>query len=172
MRLAAIIFSLLLSCVIPFGVARGEVPEWTLPFEATGSGNELELVNQYRQPSSEYSAGHRGVDYRVSLNQTVFAPSDGQVSFAGVVVDRPLLSLRHPGGEITEFEPLCTDLKVGDLVRRQEPIGWVCDPNASYRQHCQHVRCLHFSMRKNDWYLSPLALIGGLNPSRLLPLED
>lgn len=178
MRWVTFALSLLLSSVIPFGIARGEGPEWSLPFEdsdtgtSTVTGKGLQLINHYRQPNSEYSAGHRGVDYQVSLNQTVLAPADGQVRFVGVVVDRPLLTLSHPGGEITEFEPLCTDLKVGDLVSRQDPIGWVCDAKPSYRKHCQDVRCLHFSLRKNDWYLSPLALIGGLNPSRLLPTDD
>lgn len=34
--------------------------------------------------------------------------------------------------------------------------------------HCSPVLCLHFSLRHNGAYLSPLSMIGGLKPSRLV----
>lgn len=129
----------------------------------------VQLINQYRQPSSDYSAGHRGVDYQVSLGQAVFAPADGLVWFVGRVVDRNIISLKHGTGILTEFEPVCSALTAGDTVAMGEQIGLVCDATTSYRQHCDAARCLHFSMRSDGQYLSPLALIGDLNPSRLLP---
>ena len=128
-----------------------------------------QLINQYRQPSSDYSAGHRGVDYQVSLDESVFAPADGLVWFVGRVVNRNIVSLKHGTGILTEFEPVCSTLTVGESVAIGEVIGLVCDAGSSYRQHCDAARCIHFSMRSDGHYLSPLALIGGLNPSRLLP---
>jgi murein DD-endopeptidase MepM/ murein hydrolase activator NlpD len=129
----------------------------------------VHLINQFRQPSSDYSAGHRGVDYQVSLGEAVFAPADGLVWFIGRVVNRNVVSLKHGSGILTEFEPVCSTLSPGETVAMGQVIGLVCDANASYRQHCPAARCLHFSLRFEGHYLSPLALIGGLNPSRLLP---
>ena len=132
----------------------------------------IKLINQYRQPNSDYSAGHRGVDYLVSVGQRVFAPADGQVWFSGKVVNRSLLSLSHAGGYLSEFEPLCSELKKGDMILKGQEIGRVCEPDASYVPHCASASCLHFSLRSFGSYLSPLVLIGQLNPSRLLPLNN
>jgi len=138
---------------------------WNPPLDSP-----VRLVNQYRQPNSDYSAGHRGVDYLVTQNQAVLAPSDGQVWFAGRVAQRPLLSLLHEGGYLTEFEPVCTDLKKGEQVFAGQEIARVCKAEASYLAHCPSATCMHFSMRFEGSYLSPLIFIGGLNPSRLLPM--
>lgn len=172
--LAAATLGLLLlpSAVIPVLAQGTDSPTevsslvWRIPLAPP-----VQLINQYRQPSSDYSAGHRGVDYQVSLDQTVFAPAAGMVWFVGRVVDRDIISLKHGTGILTEFEPVCSSLRAGDSISLGEPIGVVCDAAGSYRQHCQAARCLHFSMRFNEQYLSPLALIGGLNPSRLLPYQ-
>ena len=129
----------------------------------------VQLIQQFRQPSSDYSAGHRGVDYQVSLGEEVFAPADGTVWYVGLLVNRNIISLRHGSGILTEFEPVCSPLSAGDPVAMGQAVGKVCDAASSYRQHCPGARCMHFSMRFEGRYLSPLALIGGLNPSRLLP---
>lgn len=138
---------------------------WNPPLDAP-----VRLVNQYRQPNSDYSAGHRGVDYLAAPNQVVLAPADGQVWFAGKVAQRPLLSLLHEGGYLTEFEPVCTDLKKGEQVFAGQEIARVCKAEANYLQHCPSAICMHFSLRVDGAYLSPLVFIGGLNPSRLLPM--
>ena len=137
---------------------------WNPPLEAP-----IRLVNQYRQPNSDYSAGHRGVDYLVSDGQAVLAPADGQVWFSGRVANRPLLSLLHDGGYLTEFEPVCTDLARGERVFAGQAVAQVCQGNFSYLNHCPGAQCMHFSLRSAGAYLSPLIFIGGLNPSRLLP---
>lgn len=129
----------------------------------------VQLINQFRQPSSDYSAGHRGVDYQVSLGEEVFAPADGLVWFVGRVVNRNIISLKHGSGILTEFEPVCSTLAPGETVAIGQVVGLICDADPSYRQHCDAARCMHFSLRFAGHYLSPLALIGGLNPSRLLP---
>ena len=131
------------------------------------------LVNPYLQPTSDYSAGHRGVDFEVSTNDPIFAPADGVLTFTGHLVDRDLITIAHTrlGGSnlVSELEPVCTSLKIGSQVRKGVQIGAVCTPDPSYKRHCQAIQCLHFSMRLGGKYLSPLAFIGGLSPSRLLP---
>ncbi len=139
-------------------------PAWQMPLNPP-----IELINQYRQPNSDYSAGHRGVDYQVSLGQPVLAPADGVVYFAGMVVNRSVLSIMHGSAISTEFEPACPIVAAGESVLRSQVIAKVCDALPSYNQHCFAARCLHFAMKINGKYLSPLALIGRMNPSRLLP---
>ncbi len=126
-----------------------------------------QLVNAFLQPSSDYSAGHRGVDYLVSTGQAVVAPADGVVSFAGLVVNRGVLTIQHAGSMLTSFEPICPIVAKATKVKRGQLIGRVCSyPN--YKNHCGVRTCLHFSLRMAQGYLSPLVTIGGLTPSRLL----
>lgn len=141
---------------------------WQLPIAPDSTG-QIHLLNPYRQPNSDYSAGHRGVDYRASVSDIVLAPSDGVISFAGRVANRHLVTIKHPPNLITEFEPVCPLASLGSEVSKGQVIGVICDNLPNYDWHCLEP-CLHFSLRSDGRYLSPLALIGGLSPSRLLPL--
>jgi murein DD-endopeptidase MepM/ murein hydrolase activator NlpD len=149
---------------------------WQTPAPSLGSEQTLTppvigspLVNSYRQSETEYSEGHRGVDYQVQLGQGVFTPGDGQVHFVGKVVNRQLISISHEGGLLSAFEPVCSHLQLGDRVSKGDLIGEICEADDSYQPHCEDMFCLHFSIRKNGHYLSPLWFTGELTPSRLLP---
>ena len=155
--------ALLFSQVSGSGAEQTPLVNWAPPLEPP-----INLVNLYRQPNSDYSAGHRGIDYQVEPGQSVLAPADGQVWFSGKVVNRNLISLKHPDGTLSEFEPVCTDLLKGEPVFLGQEIGRVCNTDPNYRQHCQNTTCLHFSIRLAGEYLSPQVFIGGINPSRLL----
>jgi murein DD-endopeptidase MepM/ murein hydrolase activator NlpD len=152
---------------------------WQLPSPSLGREQVMSppvigssLINSYRQSETEYSAGHRGVDYEVEIGQGVFAPDDGQVHFVGKVVNRQLISLAHDQNLLSSFEPVCSFLQEGEFVKRGELIGEVCEADQSYQPHCEEVFCLHFSIRKNGEYLSPLWFTAELSPSRLLPWID
>lgn len=153
---------------------------WQIPSPAH-SANQLHLsppvvgssvINHYRQSETPYSAGHRGVDYEVSLAQGVFAPADATVHFVGKVVDRQLISLSHDDQLLSSFEPVCSLLTKGENVQKGQLIGEVCEGDQTYQPHCESLSCLHFSIRKNGEYLSPLWFTGQLEPSRLLPWMD
>jgi murein DD-endopeptidase MepM/ murein hydrolase activator NlpD len=141
---------------------------WVLPVLPDKKGL-VHLMNPYRQPNSDYSAGHRGVDYRVEIGQQIFAPADGTIAFAGQVANRKLLTIRHDLELVSELEPVCALLPVGTVVQVGQPIATACNDLPGYAWHCPDA-CVHFSLRISGKYISPLALIGGLNPSRLLPL--
>lgn len=128
------------------------------------------LVNEFRQPSADWSAGHRGVDYLVSDGQPVFATHSGVVSFTGVVVNRSVVSIHHENGLISSYEPVCASLHANTSVEAGTTIGSVCT-SPSYASHCGVRLCLHFSLRNTNGYLSPLVKIGGLSPSRLKPWD-
>lgn len=138
--------------------------DWQAPLEAP-----LELIRLYRQPNSDYSAGHRGVDYRVQVGQSIYSPTNAKIRFNQVLVDRPVLSLETGSGDLIEFEPACGDLPVGTQVLAGEPIGRVCPAAGQYQQHCPEIMCLHFSLRTKNGYLSPIVRYGALAPSVLLP---
>jgi murein DD-endopeptidase MepM/ murein hydrolase activator NlpD len=130
------------------------------------------VVHEYRQSETPYSAGHRGIDYEATLGQAVFAPADGKIHFVGEVVNRQLISLDHDQELLSAFEPVCSQLTEGDSVVSGQLIGEVCEGGASYDPHCQPSICVHFSVRKNGEYLSPLWFTGELTPSRLLPWTE
>jgi murein DD-endopeptidase MepM/ murein hydrolase activator NlpD len=149
-----------------------------LPKSSPASASELwmvplenpRLVRQFLQPNADWSAGHRGVDYLVTLGEPVLATHSGEVSFAGPVVNRSVVSIKHENGLITSVEPLCPSVEPGDRVVTGDRIGAVCFTD-TYASHCGLDTCLHFSMRSANGYLSPLVKLGGLSPSRLKPWD-
>lgn len=120
------------------------------------------IARAYLAPATPYAAGHRGVDIR-SPASVVRAPADGVVHFAGVVVDRPVLSIDHGGGVLSSYEPVETTLRRGDVVRRGEVIGTLLPG------HCSGGPCLHFGVRIDGEYVSPLLFLGGQPRAVLLP---
>ena len=159
-ELAVLMVGFMLIMATPKGSQAEQT--WQAPVE------KPTLEKHFLQPSSDYSAGHRGVDYLVKQGQVVVAPADGKVRFSGRVVNRGVLTLEHGSTVLSSFEPVCSSLPVGALVERGDVIAEVCD-EPDYENHCGVRVCLHFSLRKESGYLSPLVTIGGLSPSRLLP---
>ena len=137
--------------------AEGAASDWEWPLR----GPRM-LVRPYIAPPTPYAAGHRGIDIGATDDARVFAPDDGIVHFAGVVVDRPVLSIQHRGGLLSSFEPVSTEMTAGDPVLRGEVVG-VLQPG-----HCSKP-CLHFGVRLHGEYLSPLNYLGGIPHSVLLP---
>lgn len=153
---------LLFSCVlvalaaVPASAAGGALPRWRWPVDAPHP-----IVRPYLAPASPYAPGHRGIDVAAPAG-TVYAPANGIVHFAGTVVDRPVLSIRHPGGLISSYEPVTTALTAGEAVGRGAVIGTV------QGGHCASA-CLHFGVRLNGEYISPLSLLGEIPRALLLP---
>ncbi len=148
-RALAILIVLFLPLAVPG-------PSWAWPVAEPHA-----IVRPFVAPATPYAAGHRGIDVRAP-GGTVFAPAAGVVHFAGVVVDRPVLSIRHPGGLISSYEPVETALTAGEAVRRGDVIGTVV------AGHCASD-CLHFGVRLDGEYVNPLKYLGGLPYSVLLP---
>ncbi|MBB5843841.1 hypothetical protein HD599_002164 [Conyzicola lurida] len=119
------------------------------------------VVREFIAPETRYSAGHRGLDIGTE-SPTVTAPADGVVHFSGVVVDRPVLSIRHSDGALSSYEPVSSPLAAGDGVVRGAEIG-ILQPG-----HCSSL-CLHFGVRVDGEYVSPLLYLGGMERSVLLP---
>ena len=134
--------------------------QWPVTIEPT-------VVRDFDPPSERWLAGHRGTDLTVGLNGEVLAPADGRVSHVGTVVDRATITIDHGDGLRSSFEPVESDLRKGDRVRKGQVIGVL-----SGRNHClSTVRaCMHWGVRLHDEYVHPLPFVGAQRPSVLLPL--
>ncbi|HEU4850221.1 MAG TPA: M23 family metallopeptidase [Terrimesophilobacter sp.] len=120
------------------------------------------VARPFIAPATPYSSGHRGIDLHGAVGSAVYAPAGGVVHFSGFVVDRPVISIRHPGGLVSSFEPVISKLVAGTVVHRGDTIG------ALQSGHCG-APCLHFGVRLHGEYVSPLGYLGGIPRSVLLP---
>ncbi len=130
-----------------------------------------DVINHYEGPLKPYGSGHRGIDLAVEIGTEVLAPAAGTISFSGEVGYRNTVTIKFGSSMSASIEPVCSDLPAGTYVGLGEPIGKVCLPDPNYQWHC-YFSCIHFGTRTESGYFSPLALIGGLPSSRLVPLGD
>jgi len=143
------------------GATSSENEQWSWPLSP-----EPAVLRTFDPPDKPWLSGHRGVDVGPALDgATVTAPSDGVVTFAGVVVDRPVLTIDHGDGLRSSFEPVTSDLKPGDTVRKGQAIG------SLDAGHCSATACLHWGVRRGEDYVNPLGFVEDLRPSILLPLD-
>jgi murein DD-endopeptidase MepM/ murein hydrolase activator NlpD len=140
--------------------AAGTTASWNWPIPPPH-----DIVRPFIAPPSAFAAGHRGIDIDAPAGALVLAPDDGIVYFAGVVVDRPVLSIRHADGLLSSFEPVEASVTAGTVVHRGEPVGTL------QGGHCA-APCLHFGVRLFGQYVSPLNYLGGIPPSVLLPTRQ
>jgi murein DD-endopeptidase MepM/ murein hydrolase activator NlpD len=127
------------------------------------------VMRIFDAPSPNWNRGHRGVDLAGTPEQAVYAAAAGTVVFAGELAGRPLVSVAHPGGLRTTYEPVRPSVRVGQLVSAGEPLGTLVAGHAG----CAAAACLHWGAMwgpasKAD-YVDPLALVAS-TPIRLKPL--
>jgi murein DD-endopeptidase MepM/ murein hydrolase activator NlpD len=141
--------------------AAGRFPAaapWTAPL------TPLRVTRPFDAPDSPYGPGHRGVDLAGAPGTVVVAAGAGVVVFAGMVAGRPVVSIAHPDGLRTTYEPVAPSVRAGMPVARGSPIGALVAGHAG----CPVAACLHWGARRGSSYLDPLLL---LRPPRvrLLP---
>lgn len=122
------------------------------------------VLRRFDPPETPYGRGHRGVDLGAPAGGEVLAVGPGIVVFAGPVAGRPVISIDHPNGLRTTYEPVTATVTPGQPVVRGQPIG-ALQPGHS---GCAAAACLHWGVRRGEEYLDPLWL---LSPGhvRLLP---
>lgn len=120
----------------------------------------------FDRPLTPWGPGHRGIDLKASIGQDVLSPGDGVVTFAGLVVDRGVISIRHTSGLVSSLEPVAATVEVGAVVEAGEVVGAV----TGERGHCDRT-CLHWGVREDGQYINPLDVLKGFGPVRLLPLD-
>jgi len=146
--------------------------------QATADGTRLEwplrprpaVVRAFDAPERNWQRGHRGVDLAASVGQVVYAAAGGTVVFAGELAGRPVVSIAHPGGLRTSYEPVQATVRPGQTVGAGAAIGALQPGHAG----CASAACLHWGAMwgpaaRAD-YVDPVALVA-TTPIRLKPLR-
>lgn len=129
------------------------------------------VERRFDKPARDWLPGHRGVDLVGTPGQAVLAAGDGIVVFAGKVADKPVVSIDHPGGLRTTYEPVRAEVSVGLRVGRGTRIGIL----ESGHEGCGAAACLHWGARREAGghsrreYIDPLGLLHP-TPLRLKPV--
>lgn len=129
-----------------------------------------QVVTAFDAPSPNWLAGHRGVDLAATPGQPVHAAGPGTVVFAGELAGRSLVSVAHPGGLRTSYEPVEPGVRPGQAVRRGSVIGSL----AAGHPGCPAPACLHWGAMWGPAaqadYVDPIGLLAS-TPIRLKPVR-
>ena len=126
------------------------------------------VIRLFDAPAPNWNRGHRGVDLAGAPGQAVHAAAAGTVVFAGLLAERPVVSIAHPGGLRTSYEPVQPAVRAGQLVSAGTALG------ALMAGHPGCGACLHWGAMwgpaaRAD-YVDPLGLVV-TTPVRLKPLN-
>ena len=119
-------------------------------------------------PSPNWNRGHRGVDLAGAPGQDVYAAAAGTVVFAGLLVDRPVVSIAHPGGLRTSYEPVQPVVRTGQRVSAGTVLGELVTGHPGCGA-CLHWGAMWGPAARAD-YVDPLGLVV-TTPIRLKPLR-
>jgi murein DD-endopeptidase MepM/ murein hydrolase activator NlpD len=162
MRRAALLVIGLLACA---GPARGDDVRLDWPLRPRPA-----VVRVFDAPSPDWQRGHRGVDLVGRDGQPVYAAGAGMVVFAGTLAGRPVVSIAHPGGLRTSYEPVRSAVRAGQRVTAETVIGEL----ATGHPGCAAAACLHWGAMwgpaSGAHYVDPLGLLKS-TPIRLKPLN-
>ncbi|MFI5957223.1 murein hydrolase activator EnvC family protein [Cryptosporangium sp. NPDC051539] len=125
-----------------------EAGGWRVPVDGP-------VVRRFSPPLDRYGAGHRGVDLAGVPGAVVLAAGAGVVRFAGPVGGRSVVSVDHPGGARTTYEPLRASVRAGARVAAGTPLGVLVAGHPG----CSAPACLHWGLIVADSYRDPMALL-------------
>src|SRR5699024_11313773 len=95
----------------------------------------------------------------------------GTVRFAGVVAGRGVVSVLHPDGLISTYEPVTAEVSDGQAVEEGESLG-VLETADAADPHCTGQDCLHLGARQAGAYLDPLPLLGARSEEHTSELQS
>lgn len=159
MRLLRLLVAVALACAAPAAADDGRLA-WPLRPQPG-------VIRVFDAPSPNWQRGHRGVDLAGTPGQPVYAAAEGTVVFAGRLVDRPVVSIAHPGGLRTSYEPVRASVRVGQRVEAGTALG-VLEPGHPGCGTCLHWGAMWGAASRAD-YVDPLGLVV-TTPIRLKPL--
>jgi murein DD-endopeptidase MepM/ murein hydrolase activator NlpD len=126
------------------------------------------VLRVFDAPTPDWQRGHRGVDLAGRAGQPVYAAGAGTVVYAGTLADRPVVSIAHPGGLHTSYEPVRAAVRVGQPVSAQTAIGELATGHPGCAAACLHWGAM-WGAASRAAYVDPLGLLAS-TPVRLKPL--
>ena len=167
LRRPALLFLFLLTAAVLVPTpARGAPPVPDSGWLRWPLAGKPDVVRGFDPPAQPWLPGHRGVDLAAHPGDPVRAAGPGVVAFAGVLAGRGVVSVLHPSGIRTTYEPVRPSVAAGDRVAAGALLGLVDPGHAG----CAATACLHWGARRGDTYLDPVTLIGPPR-LRLKPLD-
>lgn len=140
----------LIAATTAVGACAAPAVAWVDP--TTGDPHATRVTRPADIPERNWLPGHRGVDLALKPGADVRAAEDGVVAFVGVVVGVPTVSIDHPGGVRTTYQPVVATLSKGSEVREGDVIGTL----GRSREHDG----LHWgALVAKDTYIDPLTLL-------------
>jgi murein DD-endopeptidase MepM/ murein hydrolase activator NlpD len=128
-----------------------------------------DVVRVFDAPRPDWQRGHRGVDLAGAAGQSVYAAGSATVVFTGLIGGVPVVSLAHPGGLRTSYQPVSAAVRPGQRVTAATVIG-VLDAG---HPGCGGAACLHWGAMwgpaSHADYVDPLGLLAS-TPIRLKPV--
>lgn len=163
----------------PTPSASAQVTERSTALDHGGSGLRLRgrwtwplaprptVVRPFVQPTTAYGAGHRGIDLAASAGQEVLAVEAGTVAHVGRIAGRGTVTILHPSGVRSTYEPVVATVTLGQVVAGGSRLGEL----EATGSHCRPA-CLHLGALRDHTYLDPMVFLAGRRPVRLLPLAQ
>jgi murein DD-endopeptidase MepM/ murein hydrolase activator NlpD len=147
MRLRLGVAAVAAAVIVPFAVtARVGSGRHGDPPDSYRPPVERPISVPFRQPTSTYGPGHRGVDYATEPGEAVHAIGSGTVTFAGQVAHLRFVTIRHPDGLDSTYSYLATiAVRRGQHVAQGDVVGLAGGT-------------LHLGVRRGAVYLDPTGL--------------
>lgn len=127
------------------------------------------VLRVFDAPHPDWLRGHRGVDLAGAPGQPVYSAGSATVVFAGLAGGVPVVSLAHPGGLRTSYQPVRATVRPGSPVTATTVIGELVAGHPG----CPAPACLHWGAMwgpaSRADYVDPLGLLAA-TPIRLKPL--
>lgn len=113
-------------------------------------------------PEENWRPGHRGVDLDASSGDPVRPGAPGVIAFAGVVAGTPTVTVDHGNGLHTTYEPVLSQVSVGDPVDISTVLGTLADagtlPDTARRDAGLHWGAF-FRDGEAKRYVDPMSLL-------------
>ncbi len=123
---------------------------WTWPL----AGPQVP-IHPFDGPTKRWLPGHRGVDLAGFEGATVRSVAAGMVSYSGEINGVGIISVLHPDGLLSTYQPVLDPLPRGNSVRRGQRLGSL----NSQGSHCWPLNCLHLGARIGQDYIDPMLLL-------------
>ncbi|WP_134427343.1 M23 family metallopeptidase [Mycobacterium ulcerans] len=127
------------------------------------------VLRGFDAPTPNWRPGHRGVDLAGVPGEPIFAAGDATVVYAGTLADWPVVSLAHPGGLRTSYQPVRPTVRAGQHVTAGSAVGTLVAGHPG----CPAKAWLHWGAMwgpaSDAHYVDPLGLLKS-TPIRLKPV--
>lgn len=121
------------------------------------------VVHAFDPPAQRWLPGHRGIDLAGVTGEPVRAVAAGVVSYSGVIAGVGVVSVLHPDGVLSTYQPVLDRAARGATVSAGDAVGTL-GPGG----HCLLSSCLHLGARRGTTYLDPMLFLTAWQVS-LLP---